>query len=327
MDCFMLAVSVVLPLFLYMLVGVLIRHFKIFTEENFKAVNRMIFHVLIPLTLFFSVYKVDLKSAVEPKLYVYVWLSVIAVFCILYMVFRKVLHNTLPECPAEDSLIKLNRLDAATMLQGMFRSNFVLFGVSIASSLCDEEGVAAISALAAIVVPTFNILAVILFESVRGEKVSVKKMLAGILKNPLVDAGILGIAASVLKLRLPELITGPFEKLGDAATPLALVVLGGMLSIKSISAHRYYLVFSAFIKLVFIPLVTVGLGIIAGFRGNNLVAVLAVFAAPTAVASTPMAQAMGGNGKLAGEIVAVTSAGCIVTIFLWVFVLSGMGFI
>ena len=105
------------------------------------------------------------------------------------------------------------------------------------------------------------------------------------------------------------------------------MVLGGLLSAKSISGHRYHLAVAALAKLVVIPFVTVCLGILAGFRGNDLVAVLAVFASPTAVASTPMALALGGDGKLAGEIVAVTSVGGILTMFLWVFVLAGVGYI
>lgn len=49
MEYFMLAVSVVLPLFVYMLVGVLVKHLGILEEENLKAVNRMIFNIMIPL--------------------------------------------------------------------------------------------------------------------------------------------------------------------------------------------------------------------------------------------------------------------------------------
>ena len=67
MEYFMLAVSVVLPLFVYMLVGVLIKHLGILGEENLKAVNRMIFNIMIPLALFFSVYRADLKSAVRSE--------------------------------------------------------------------------------------------------------------------------------------------------------------------------------------------------------------------------------------------------------------------
>ena len=43
--------------------------------------------------------------------------------------------------------------------------------------------------------------------------------------------------------------------------------------------------------------------------------------------STPTAQAMGGNVDLAAEIVAVTSTGCLLTIFLMVLLMSRAGFI
>ena len=62
-------------------------------------------------------------------------------------------------------------------------------------------------------------------------------------------------------------------------------------------------------------------------RGDFLVALLAIYASPTAVASAPMAQEMGGNGTLSGEIVATTTTFSIVTIFLFVFGLSGLGLI
>ena len=276
MEYFMLAVSVVLPLLIYMLVGTLIKYLRIFEEETFKAVNRMIFRIMIPLAVFFSVYRADLERAVKPGLYAYVWISVVVVFALLYALCRKT---------------KLAPPAAATMVQGMYRSNFVLFGVTIAASLCDGEGTATIAALTAIVVPTFNILAVIMFENARGEKAPAGRLLIEIFKNPLVDAGLLGLLAGLFHIRLPDLLA------------------------------------AALARLVFVPLVTVVTSILLGFRGNDLVAVLAAFASPTAVASTPMAQAMGGDGKLAGEIVAVTSVGCILTIFLWVFVLSGLGYL
>ena len=64
-----------------------------------------------------------------------------------------------------------------------------------------------------------------------------------------------------------------------------------------------------------------------GMRGDVLIALLAVFGSPTAVSSAPMAQAMGGNGELAGEIVAITSVCSIVSVFLLVFALSRFGFL
>ena len=54
---------------------------------------------------------------------------------------------------------------------------------------------------------------------------------------------------------------------------------------------------------------------------------MTAFGCPTAVASAAMAQEMGGNGDLAGEIVAVTSVISLFTMFIFIFVLSSAGLI
>ena len=52
---------------------------------------------------------------------------------------------------------------------------------------------------------------------------------------------------------------------------------------------------------------------------------LMLFATPIATSSYPMAQSMGGDGSLAGELVALTNMGSVVTLFLFIFTLSRMG--
>ncbi|MDO4170347.1 MAG: AEC family transporter [Lachnospiraceae bacterium] len=312
MESLFLAASVVVPLVVYMAVGGLIRKMGIFTVQNFKALNIMIFKIFIPLSLFFNVYDADLGEAVKPEIFIYVMICVLLVYSVAWMIISK----CIPE-----------RADASTMIQGIYRSNFVLFGTTIALSLCGQNGIALNAAMSAIVVPLFNILSVILFEIKRGRKVQTTEIIINILKNPLVEAGILGCIFSILKIHIPELLFKPLENMSNIATPLALVTLGGMLSFGSMVRHRMYLVIVIIARLVVVPMITISVAIWMGMRGDVLVVLLAIFASPTAVASAPMAQAMGGNGDLAGEIVATTSVSCLFTIFLFIFSLSRMGLI
>ena len=53
--------------------------------------------------------------------------------------------------------------------------------------------------------------------------------------------------------------------------------------------------------------------------------VFGVFASPTAVNSFTMAQQMGGDAELAGDIVVTTSAVSILTMFLWIFLFKSLG--
>lgn len=312
MDNFLLAVKVVLPLLIYMAVGFMTRKRGIFSAENFRALNRMTFRIFMPLTLFFNIYEAELGEVIKPGIFIFALSFILLQFIALWVILTRSIKCK-PDC--------------ATMIQGIYRSNFVLFGNVITASLSGESGLALVAALAALVVPVFNILAVILFEVKRENELKIGRMIINIFKNPLVDAGILGAVFKIFDLPFPALLQQPLATLGDIATPLALTSLGGMLSLGSIIKHRNYLITAVIGKLIVVPVIAVSAAIMFKFRGDALVAVLAIFASPTAVASTPMAQSMGGNGELAGEIVAATSVCCIVTIFLFVLFLSGRNLI
>lgn len=312
MEHFMMAVSVVLPMLIYMVVGKIIDKLGILKLEHFEAMNRMVFRIFIPLTLFFNVYDVDLKSSVNPMMFVFVFLTVTFVYIVTWITVSKA--------------VKEER-DASTIIQGIYRSNYVLFGNYIAMSLGGQEALAVVAALAALTVPLFNVLAVALFEIKCGGNINVVQIIVNIFKNPLVDAGLLGCVFSLCSISIPQLIEEPLKNLGDIATPLALVTLGGMLSMKSINSHKVYLTWSVLGRLVIVPVLMIAFAVSIGIRGDDLIAVLAIFASPTAVASAPMAQSMGGNGMLASEIVALTSGLCILTLFVFVFTLLRFGLI
>ncbi len=310
MQGFSLAFNVVVPLVIYMAVGVLIRALKLFSEDTLRELNDVIFKVLIPLSLFFDIYSADLGDVVSAPLFLWTSGLITATFVVALLVSVKLIPD---------------RADVPTVAQGIYRSNTVLFGTVISRSIAGETGAAIMAALFVVVVPLLNILAVIDFEVMRGGKVNIKKTLWQIAKNPLVVAGILGGLVNLSGIRLPELVCAPLMTLGELASPLALVVLGAMLSFKSMVIHRGRLLAAVFCKLVAVPAVCLSVMALLGYRGASMAALLAVFASPTAVASTPMAQTLGGNVKLAGEIVALTTALSVVTVFLFIAALSNLG--
>lgn len=312
MQNFMIAVNVVAPLIVYMSVGALIKKMKLFSEDQFKALNVVIFKIFIPLTLFFDVYEANLSDALQGKLLILVLVGILAAFFGGLFWISKLIKD---------------RADASTVMQGIFRSNYVLFGLTIARSLCGDNGVAQVSAFAAVVVPLFNVLAVILFETRRGGNVKVFNVIKNIFKNPLVQAGVLGCLVNISGIHIPEVLASPLAKLGDIASPLALVTLGGMLSFNSIVQHRRSICIATVCRLVVVPVIMVCAAVAMGYRGESIVTILAIFGSPTAVSSVPMAQTMGGNGKLAGEIVASTSVFSIISLFMIVLVLSSTGII
>lgn len=312
MQNLILSVSVVFPLFVYMLLGFGIRKMKLLDAGIFKPLNHMIFQIFIPTMLFVDVYQSDFTASVNQKLFLYTGGMVLLLFLLL--------------CALVPRFVREKR-DASVMIQGIYRSNYVLFGVTIGANLYKGGDIGVIAAMAAFIVPLFNVLAVILFETFRGGKVKPAAVVKGVLKNPLVGAGILGILFAVAKIPIPVLLVDTLENIGNMASPMALICLGGMLSFESLKNHKKKLGVVLLGRLLLVPAIAVALGAVLGYREVELVGILAVFGSPTAVASAPMAQSMGGNGELAGEIVATSSAACVVTMFGFIWVLKTIGLI
>ncbi len=312
MESFLVAVKVVYPLVIYMFIGWFIRKRNIMTRDHLKNLNATVFKVILPIGIFFDIYQTDIGEVFQVDIFLFVFFGIILLFA--------------ASCLFVSWIIKDYR-DSTVVIQGIYRSNYALFGASIAKAVCGAGGVALVAALTAVVIPTINVLAVILFESKRGGKIKPSRVFMNILKNPLVVAGVSGAIAALVGIEIPDIISQPFITFGDTAAPLALVALGGMISVKSVMAHLKYLSIAVIGRLVVAPVLVLSAAIAMGMRGDVLIALLAVFGSPTAVSSAPMAQAMGGNGELAGEIVAISSVCSIVTVFLLVFTLSRMGFI
>lgn len=75
-------------------------------------------------------------------------------------------------------------------------------------------------------------------------------------------------------------------------------------------------------RLVLAPLIMVTAAVKLGFTGEALACILVVFAAPVAVSSISMAQQMDGDEQLAAQLVVISSALSLLTLFVWIFSLG-----
>ena len=307
MENLIVAFNAVLPVMLCIMLGYFLARIGMIKEELRKGLNSLCFKVFLPLYLFNSVYETDVSTAFNPGLMLFCCLGMIAWFALLMAWIPKV---------------ETENPRRGVLIQAMFRSNFALFGLPMAETLCGAENMGPTNLLIGVCVPLVNILAVVCLETFRGGKPSPKKMLIGIAKNPLIIASLLGLVFNLLDVPIYTGVKKTLVDLGKVATPLSMVALGASFSFASARVYRKQLLLGCSGKLILCPLLTVTLGALLGFRAETLVPILIYFGAPTAVSSFPMAQQMDGDGDLAAALVVFTSALAIVSIFLWVFVLK-----
>ena len=327
MDSFIFALNVVSPLIIMALVGYLLVRFGLIKSGAAEILNKLVFRVFLPCNLFLSVYKID---SLENLDFGFAGYGATLIFATFLFAIPFVL------------LITRAKKRRGVVLQAIFRSNNALIGIPLATSLCGIEGAAMAAVVSAIAIPVFNILAVVSL-SVFSENtdktsgVSIKKILLGIIKNPLIESValgfvVLGIRAILVgqgvEWRLTEItpIFKSLESLAAVATPLALVALGAQFKFSSIGKMKRELIFSVPARNLVVPAITLMISyFLFEYDAAHFAALMALLATPVAVSSVPMAQEMGGDFELAGQISVWSTAVSGITMFLFTYILKLVG--
>ena len=191
MDNFFVCLNAVLPIFILMALGYTARACGFIKKETVPEINKMAFNCFMPFMMFYNIYTSDLESAIRPALIAYgVGGVLLCFFLSMALVYR----------------LEKDPPTRGVMVQGLFRSNFVIIGLPLAESLAQGGDISSTAVMVAIIVPLFNVLAVIILEANRGGKPSVKHVLLGIARNPLIISTVLAILFVAFGIKLPEVI-------------------------------------------------------------------------------------------------------------------------
>jgi len=307
MESLKLSFECVVPIFLLISLGYALRAFNVVKKETFNAMNKLVFKVFLPILLFKNIYETDIGKVFDLRYFCFIVVGVICVFIVGYVAVMFITKD--------DSR-------RGVMLQGFFRSNFAILGLPLIKSICGEKSGGLASLTVAIVVPLFNVLAVIALERFRNGNVELKPMLKGIITNPLIIACALGVAFVALGINLPNVFEKSISDISSIASPLAMIILGASFTFSSLKGYGKDVTITVAVRLIIIPLIILSIAALMEFRGEAIACLMVVFGSPVAVSSFAMAQQMGGDEKLAAQVVVVSSATCVLTIFGWVFLIN-----
>lgn len=309
MDSLIMASGVVVPMAILVSIGMILRITKITDEPTMKKVDKLIFYVFMPMLSFYNIYNTDFSKLTQ--------LGYIGFGCVVLTVLFFIAMFLVPKMVRPMPT-------AASYGQALFRSNYLIFGSAVAESIYGAGNFGMITLLGAVAIPLYNAQAAILLEKARNGNASARKLLIAVLKNPTMLAILLGIVVNLMGIRLPVLILDVVQDLAGLTTPLSFLSIGVTLKLGLVE-KKSYLVSGVLLRLVLLPALILSIAIFCGFRGQELCALMILFAAPTAVASYPMAVAMDADADFAAQMVAYTTIFCLPTIFLWTLLLNSMG--
>ena len=311
--------NVVVPIFVLIMLGYGLTRIKLWNENFLKIANELCFKVLLPVLLFYNVARADILSVFGNyyKLIIYACLCACALCGLLFIIVP---------------LLMKDNKRRGVLIQGTFRSNFLLFGVPLGLSIGGANGEMLASVVAALYVPVINMLSVIsLYAFSDAKDKSLKSALLNIIKNPLIIGGVSGLVFALIRnaigFEMPEMMDTTLLNIRNAATPLAFLILGGDLKFNNLFRNIKLSALSVLGKIVLIPAIMLPVSYLLGFDQLSMAILIAIFATPNAVSSYAMARNYEADHELAGEIITLGTLLSIVTLFIVIAACKSLGWI
>ena len=299
-----------LPVFAMVFIGLGLRRLGWIDAAFINTASALVFRATLPTLVFLSIVRADLETTFNPALLGFFVAATLAsfLFCWLW---------ALRAVPVDDR---------GVYVQGAFRGNCGIVGLALAASLYGDYGLSAGGLLLGVVIISYNTLAVIVLTTYQpGQTASGFRILGDILRNPLILAVIVALPVAWSGLRLPTWLMTSGNYFASLTLPLALMCIGGTLSLSAMRSDRRVAVSASVMKMITLPVLCTVTAWLVGFEGRELGLMFLFFASPTAAASFVMVKAMQGNDRLAANIVALTTLMASVTVTVGVFLLRSLG--
>ena len=309
---FFQTLNITAPVFAMLFMGVLLKRINAINDGFIHIASSLVFNVCMPALLFLGIYHADLSTAVKPGLLLYFVVATLGGFSLAWA-------YALWRCPREDR---------GVYTQGAFRGNNGVIGLALAASMYGDYGISLGAVLAGLVILLYNSLAaVVLAVYSSSTKSDPWSILKSILRNPLIISVLLATPMAYGQVPLPNWLLTSSDYLAQMTLPLALICIGGTLSLASLRNSGSLAISASLLKMVWLPLIGTLGAWLCGFRGAELGILFLYIGSPTAAASYVMARAANANHQLAAAIIVITTLMAAITTNIGIFILQWGGWI
>lgn len=295
MELTIVAAKAVLKIFIMVAIGFFAAKVKILTKEVSDGASKILINICCPvlaMTSFFREY--------DPSLVKGLLLS--ALLGILYYALGIGLGLLLSKNDNPDK--EVERIC-------MMYQNIGFIGLPIAQMILGADGVLFTAVHLAMFQFVFFSHGILVFSG----KID-KKNLLSTLKSPCILCALVGLVIFVTRIPVPEIISAPLNSIGSCATPLGMMIAGGIIARSDMSAVikniRTYLVCA--VKLLVLPLLVMAIAKLLGAPQAVAVAAIISASCPQAGFDVIYSEMYGKNAAYASGIFSLGTLACMITI-------------
>jgi predicted permease len=283
------------PVFALILFGSLLKRWRLTDDGFLKMADRLTYFIFFPALLFWKIGGASTALSNGTSLYKAVICSVLTVY-VLSTLFIK--------------LYKMPDFKAGTFSQSCYRFNSYI-GVAIVLSALGEEGIKQFGILIGMIIPIINVLCVSTLIWFSEGQVKPARRLGqtakALISNPLILACISGIIYANIWQGFPPFIDNTLKLSSYVALPLAMLSIGGALTLGTIRDHFKLSLIASTFKLVALPLI--GYGFLVAFDVSDLGQKIGLiyFTLPTSPALYILSSQLNSDTKLASASIALST--------------------
>lgn len=232
------------PVFSLILLGILLKQYGLTNKQFLATADRLIYYIFFPALLFWKIGGARIE--ITPQLlrfYMAAGGAVLTVYLAsILLIF----------------VFKVPGYQAGAFSQSCYRFNTYI-GVAVMLNLFGTQGVARFGVLIGAMIPMINLLAVttlIWFSEQPGnwrQRIGITSK--ALISNPLILACLCGLLYARFAQSFPPVIDNTLNLSASVSLPLALLSIGGSLTLGTLKMHLSLATIGVALKLLFLPVV------------------------------------------------------------------------
>ena len=283
------------PVFAIIVLGHILKRFGLTTDQFLSNSDRLIYFIFFPILLFWKIGTEPPAASINFD-YCLAALSAVTVVSVLSFLYIKI--------------FSVGEFQAGTFSQSCYRFNTYV-GMALVLNAFGEAGGRLFGILIGIIIPWVNVMAVTVLIWFSGQRLTfwkqVRVTFKAVFSNPLFIACIAGLIFSNTLKVFPKSIDNTFSLLSMITLPLALLSIGGSLTLKSLKTYFKLSIVAGFFKLIVLPLTGYVMLSALNVSGLPFKISMIFFTLPTSTAMYVLSSQLNSDTNLASASIFLTT--------------------
>ena len=297
-----------MPLFILIALGYVLKKTHFITGGFIAELNRLVYYIALPTMLFGNTARLTaLPRAFGTAAAVYSMAVILVTILAIVVTLKRAAGLR------------------GSFIQASFRGNLAYLGLPIVSSVLGDHVVGTIAVIIAVGVVLHTALSVVTLRILdpNAEQTGFASHLLHILTNPLILAIAAGLLVAGIGVELPDFLTRTIDMVASMSLPVILIIIGFSLSFTSVGRSIVPASAATLLKLILMPMIALGFTVwLFGATGDLRNTIVLMSAMPTAVVSQAFARQFNADTEVAAATVSLDTILALVTLPIWVAVLT-----